>query len=242
MTFLFFFQFNLNHMAIALQGTKESAGECFSLSLSLSLCFLDLTGDMSACQRTAWPVFQEQETSHILYTSDRSPDSSVTLYHRENKYTNFPEQVCSGSKAFLLAVSDFLVTLIGIHFSGAFGNTSVFFTQKYPNAVVRFMHVLFEGSCYWGCQMLTLKHGNELLLSAFLPVPPSSCWEFSLKPPWRTVRLEAQPIELQLIIHDIILLYLRDLIHESEAPIYQAAITFYKHNESHAVDLLMLKG
>lgn len=56
------------------------------------------------------------------------------------------------------------------------------------------------------------------------------------------MRLEAQPIELQLIIHDIILLYLRDLIHESGAPIYQAAITFYKHNELHAVDLLMLKG
>ncbi len=100
-----FFQFNLNNTAIALQGTKESAGECFSLSV----CILDLTGDMSTCQRTAWPVFQEQETSHILYTSDRSPDSSVTLCHRENKYTNFPEQVC---KASLLAVSDFLVTLI----------------------------------------------------------------------------------------------------------------------------------
>lgn len=37
-------------------------------------------------------------------------------------------------------------------------------------------------------------------------------------------------IELQLIIHVIILLYLRKVIQEAEYPIYQSLITFYIRN------------
>lgn len=51
----------------------------------------------------------------------------------------------------------------------------------------------------------------------------------------QTERLEVYRIELWLIIHDIISLYLRKVIHAEECAIHQSAIVLYKHNELEAV-------